>query len=81
MPRDTNTYGIESVLRDYRGHALPAGLPRHLLGAHAGQHPDVLQACPRCGLGVPEPFCPCCLGGGLVTNDRLDRYLMTQTSG
>lgn len=48
-----------------------AALPAHV----RGERVEVTgHACPDCPLGAPQPFCETCLGAGVVSTDRLDRW-------
>lgn len=38
-----------------------------------GERVQVMHACPTCW-PTNKPFCPTCLGVGLVTTERLARY-------
>lgn len=67
----TGGFGVERRPRDYRGRPLDQVLPQHLRGERMG---GVTHACPECGVSVPRPLCPVCLGAGTVTAERLDRY-------
>jgi len=46
------------------------------IGQHPkGQRADHLgHACPDCPFGHPNPFCPTCLGAGLITTARLAQW-------
>jgi hypothetical protein len=57
---------------DFRGNYIKDLLAQH---PNADTHRnDAMHACPDCPLGNPKPFCQVCLGAGLITTDRLDRY-------
>lgn len=47
------------------------GLRQHLLGE---QVEITGHACPECPVNSPVPFCPVCLGAGVITTERLGRY-------
>jgi hypothetical protein len=57
---------------DFRGNFHKDHLEQHPLAEYVRN--DALHACPECPLGNPKPFCQVCLGAGLITTDRLDRY-------
>jgi len=74
----TNSAGVGSLPRDYRGDVIPATLPGHALGIRRS---EVTHACPECGIGLPQPFCQVCLGAGTITTERLDRYQVSLMGG
>jgi hypothetical protein len=47
--------------------------PHVPLGQHrSGRRLEVLgHACPDCPVGQPRPFCPSCLGAGILTSAEL----------
>lgn len=51
------------------------GLDQHGLGVRLG---GVRHACPECHIAYPRPLCPVCLGAGLVSTERLDRWQAEQ---
>jgi hypothetical protein len=57
---------------DFRGNYIPETLGQHPLAQC--RRNDAMHACPDCPIGNPKPLCPVCLGAGLITADRLDRY-------
>ena len=57
---------------DFRGNLIKDPLGQHQ--AATERRNDAMHACPECPIGNPAPFCQVCLGAGLITTDRLDRY-------
>lgn len=51
-----------------------AAMEQHPLGIRQ----PVEHACPECGLIEVKPFCPVCLGTGMVDAQRLSRWQADQ---